>query len=42
MQGYEEGAVDYLHKPLDVNVVKAKVAVFEKLYRQKIELREKC
>ncbi|HRI40495.1 MAG: response regulator [Bacteroidia bacterium] len=40
MQGYEEGAVDYLHKPLDVNVVKAKVAVFEKLYRQKIELRE--
>jgi signal transduction histidine kinase len=40
MLGYEEGAVDYLHKPLDVNVVKAKVAVFEKLYRQKIELRE--
>ena len=40
MQGYEEGAVDYLHKPLDGNVVKAKVAVFEKLYRQKIELRE--
>lgn len=40
MQAYEEGAVDYLHKPLDVNVVKAKVAVFEKLYRQKIELRE--
>lgn len=39
MQGYEEGAVDYLHKPLDVNIVKAKVAVFEKLYRQRIELR---
>ena len=40
MQGYEEGAVDYLHKPLDVNLVKAKVNVFEKLYRQRIELRE--
>ncbi|HNP98261.1 MAG TPA: ATP-binding protein [Bacteroidia bacterium] len=39
MQGYQEGAVDFLHKPLDVNVVKAKVAVFEKLYRQRIELK---
>jgi two-component system, sensor histidine kinase and response regulator len=40
MKGYEEGAVDYIHKPLDVNLVKAKVEVFEKLYRQKLELRE--
>lgn len=40
MQGYDEGAVDYLHKPLDVTVVKAKVSVFEKLYRQRVELRE--
>jgi len=40
MQGYEEGAVDYLHKPLDINLVKAKVNVYEKLYRQRIELRE--
>lgn len=40
IQGYEEGAVDYLHKPLDVNVVKAKVNVFEKLYRQRVELKE--
>lgn len=39
LQGYEEGAVDYLHKPLDVNIVKAKVGVFEKLYRSKQELR---
>jgi len=39
LQGYEEGAVDYLHKPLDVNIVKAKVAVFEKLYRSKQELK---
>lgn len=40
MQGYQEGAVDFLHKPLDVNVVKAKVCVFEKLYRQRLELKE--
>lgn len=40
MQGYEEGAVDYLHKPLEINLVRAKVNVFEKLYRQRIELRE--
>ena len=40
IQGYEEGAVDYLHKPLDINLVKAKVNVFDKLYRQRIELSE--
>lgn len=40
MQGYEEGAVDYLYKPLDINLVKAKVNVFEELYRQRIELHE--
>ena len=38
MQCYEQGAVDYLHKPLDINVTRAKVQVFEKLYRQRIEL----
>jgi two-component system sensor histidine kinase/response regulator len=38
IQGYEEGAVDYLHKPLEINIVKAKVAVFEKLYLQKVDL----
>lgn len=32
LKGFEEGAVDYLQKPLDVNVTKAKVAVFERLY----------
>ncbi len=40
MQGFQEGAVDYLHKPLDVNLVKAKVNVFENLYRHRIGLRE--
>ena len=32
LKGFEEGAVDYLQKPLTVNVTKAKVNVFEKLY----------
>lgn len=32
LKGFEEGAVDYLQKPLDVNVTKAKVNVFERLY----------
>lgn len=40
IQGYEEGAVDYLLKPLDTYVVRAKVNVFTKLYLQQRELRE--
>jgi two-component system sensor histidine kinase/response regulator len=32
LKGFEEGAVDYLHKPLDVNITRAKVNVFERLY----------
>jgi signal transduction histidine kinase len=32
IKGFEHGAVDYLQKPLDVNVTKAKVTVFEHLY----------
>ncbi|PQP03938.1 hybrid sensor histidine kinase/response regulator [Pseudomonas frederiksbergensis] len=33
-KGYESGAVDFLHKPLDVLAVKSKVNVFVDLYRQ--------
>ncbi len=40
IQGYEEGAVDYLLKPLDTFVVRAKVNVFSKLYLQQRELKE--
>ncbi len=40
IQGYEEGAVDYLLKPLDTPVVRAKVNVFSKLYLQQRELKE--
>ncbi|CCH53961.1 response regulator receiver sensor signal transduction histidine kinase [Fibrisoma limi BUZ 3] len=32
LKGFEQGAVDYLQKPLDINVTKAKVNVFEQLY----------
>ena len=40
IQGYKEGAVDYLQKPLDTSIVKAKVNVFEKIYRQRMKLKE--
>jgi two-component system sensor histidine kinase/response regulator len=32
LKGFEHGAVDYLQKPLNENVTKAKVNVFERLY----------
>ena len=39
LQGFEEGAVDYLQKPLDVGVTRAKVNVFERLYFYQDELK---
>lgn len=33
-KGYESGAVDFLHKPLDIHAVKSKVNVFVELFRQ--------
>lgn len=41
MKGFEEGAVDYLYKPLDPEIVKAKVAILLKIQLQKRELEEK-
>ncbi|SNS70121.1 PAS domain S-box-containing protein [Belliella buryatensis] len=41
LKGYEEGAVDYLTKPLDPQLVKAKVNVLLRLQAQKKELIEK-
>ncbi len=32
LKGFEHGAVDYLHKPLNVGLTQAKVNVFERLY----------
>ena len=39
-QGYESGAVDFLHKPLDPHAVRSKVNVFVELFRQRQELQE--
>lgn len=41
MKGFEEGAVDYLSKPLDPELTKAKVSVLLKIQLQKRELIEK-
>lgn len=38
-KGYENGAVDFLYKPLDAYAVKGKVQVFVDLFRQRTELR---
>ena len=40
MKGFEEGAVDYLAKPLDSNVTRAKVNVFEQLWRYQQALKQ--
>jgi len=37
-KGYETGAVDYLFKPIDPDMLRGKVQVFLDLYRQKREL----
>lgn len=40
-EGYESGAVDYLFKPLDPDIVRSKVRVFIDLYNQRLLLCEK-
>jgi two-component system cell cycle response regulator len=37
-QGYEKGAVDYLFKPIDPDILRSKVNVFLELHRKKVEL----
>ena len=34
LEGYDHGAVDYLHKPVNVVMLRSKVAVFAELYRK--------
>ena len=38
-KGYEQGAVDFLHKPLDPDAVRSKVNVFVTLDQQRREMR---
>ncbi len=40
-QGYEAGAVDFLHKPLFPQIVLSKVRIFLELYNQKVLLQKK-
>jgi CheY-like chemotaxis protein len=40
-RGYSEGAVDYVFKPVDPTVLRAKVHVFTELFRQADEIRQK-
>lgn len=40
LKGFDTGAVDYLQKPLDISITKAKVKVFEQLYFYQSELKE--
>ena len=39
-KGYESGAVDFLHKPVDSLILGSKVSVFFQLYRQKLQMAE--
>lgn len=39
-KGYEAGAVDYLFKPLDPEILKSKVYIFLDLYQQKIIIKQ--
>jgi two-component system, sensor histidine kinase and response regulator len=39
-KGYESGAVDFLHKPIETRVLQNKAEVFFQLYRQKQKLAE--
>ncbi len=41
LRGYAQGAVDYLLKPFDLDVLRAKVSVFVELYRRGEQLRRR-
>lgn len=41
-RGYSVGAVDYLMKPLDADVLRAKVAIFVELFRKDLRIREQA
>ncbi|GGP25115.1 hybrid sensor histidine kinase/response regulator [Silvimonas amylolytica] len=38
-KGYESGAVDFLHKPLDAHAVRSKINIFVELHQQRLAMR---
>src|SRR5258705_9802469 len=38
LEGYDAGAVDYLHKPVNPDILRSKVAVFAELHRMQREM----
>jgi PAS domain S-box-containing protein len=42
LQGYAHGAVDYVYKPFDPAVIRAKVAVFVELFRAREQVRQQA
>ena len=40
-KGYDAGAVDFLYKPIDAQILRSKARVFFELHRQKLLLRQK-
>jgi len=41
MEGYRLGAVDYIYKPFDADILRAKVAIFVELFRQTAALQQR-
>jgi signal transduction histidine kinase len=37
-RGYEAGAVDFIHKPVEPNILRSKAAIFFELYRQRQQI----
>ena len=37
-RGYEAGAVDFIHKPIEPNILRSKAAIFFELYRQRQQI----
>ena len=40
-EGYQLGAVDYIYKPFDPDILRAKVAVFVELFRKTVALEQR-
>src|SRR6202789_1689742 len=39
-RGYEDGAVDFIHKPIEPDILRGKAGVFFELYRQRQQIAE--